>query len=663
MRKILFLLVSLMTIMFASATNESNPKEAFINRLYSTVLDRGADSAGLNYWLDEWNSGRIDPKGIAKSFMNSEEFLSKDLDNSAFIDVCYKAFMGRDADSAGKAYWAGEISNGMSRDEVIDSFVDSQEFTDIIGTSDENSSDPTADFVTRLYQTVLGREPDSGGLDYWTEQIKSTAMDHKSVAMSFMHSQELLSKNLDNSEFIDTLYKAFMGREADSGGKEYWMTKLSDNMDRDTVISSFIDSTEFQNIINSGSGDNNNDTTDFKFTKEMLEGKTFYNLNVKNHDNEIELEYFTLTYDKDGTVKYHSKAGDDDGSGRYTIENGNIIYDFGDFTFTQIPLKRGDGYYSYKEISDDETDSDTIFSALFTSEDTRDRYVSEQFKDAVMKVKVSGVVSGRVIFEDENGNEISIPENTYIKIESINSGNHNGMHCKVLSDGSFGNECYYKTNDVNSVSSVFNNPDDRYRILVYENGHTDDGVYLSCNDKIYKSLEEAISADEISNTIIITPEDNLDTLNCRDNQTQGEKKELNWSGTVIFKDANGNVQPVPSNAIVRITPNEEQTNGAWGGVEANIDKNGHWSVTEVYSNDTTDISHYTDDNNYQFIVTDASNSQNIYRFYKCSDGYLELNRVSTDDDYVSTATVSDFTTTLAVSTTEECIESEYSNNQ
>ena len=138
-------------------------------------------------------------------------------------------------------------------------------------------------------------------------------------------------------------------------------------------------------------------------------------------------------------------------------------------------------------------------------------------------------------------------------------------------------------------------------------------------------------------------------------------KVLNWSGTIIFKDGNGNVQPVPSNAIVRITPNEEQIDHSWGGVEAKIDANGHWSVNEVYNNGTTDISHYTDDNKYQFIVTDGSNSHDIYRFYKCTDGYLERNRVSSDEDYVSTATVSDFTTTLTVSTTGECIEKQESN--
>ena len=254
MRKILFILISAITIISASISN--SPKEAFVERLYNTVLDRSADSQGLNYWLDKWNNGSVNAKSIAKSFMHSEEFLSKDLDDIDFLYVCYRAFMDREPDDDGLNYWLDRLYNGTSRDEVIDSFVDSPEFQNIIGSSDgsaSNSGDATTQFVKRLYQTILDREANSSGLNNWVNQIKSGAMDYKSVAMSFMHSEEFVSKDLDNIDFVDTLYRAFMGREADSEGEYYWVDKLYNGMDRDTVIASFIDSQEFQNIINNSS--------------------------------------------------------------------------------------------------------------------------------------------------------------------------------------------------------------------------------------------------------------------------------------------------------------------------------------------------------------------------------------------------------------------------
>jgi len=36
--------------------------------------------------------------------------------------------MGRDADDAGKTYWLNQLQSGVSRDEMIDQFLKSDEF-------------------------------------------------------------------------------------------------------------------------------------------------------------------------------------------------------------------------------------------------------------------------------------------------------------------------------------------------------------------------------------------------------------------------------------------------------------------------------------------------------------------------------------------------------
>ena len=43
----------------------------------------------------------------------------------------YKTFMGRDPDTDGMNYWLGEMSKGMTKQQVFDSFVQSKEFTQI----------------------------------------------------------------------------------------------------------------------------------------------------------------------------------------------------------------------------------------------------------------------------------------------------------------------------------------------------------------------------------------------------------------------------------------------------------------------------------------------------------------------------------------------------
>ena len=43
----------------------------------------------------------------------------------------YKTFMGRDPDDEGLNYWLTNMNNGMTKDQVFNSFVQSQEFTEI----------------------------------------------------------------------------------------------------------------------------------------------------------------------------------------------------------------------------------------------------------------------------------------------------------------------------------------------------------------------------------------------------------------------------------------------------------------------------------------------------------------------------------------------------
>lgn len=46
----------------------------------------------------------------------------------------------------------------------------SSEFASVFGANANN-----ADFVTKLYNNVLGRQPDYGGAHYWTQQLDSGA--------------------------------------------------------------------------------------------------------------------------------------------------------------------------------------------------------------------------------------------------------------------------------------------------------------------------------------------------------------------------------------------------------------------------------------------------------------------------------------------------------
>ena len=113
--------------------------------------------------------------------------------------------------------------------------------------TDQNTpTQSVQNFIQRLYQNILGRTADQGGLSYWQNQLKNkTAAD---VAMSFFHSQEFTNKQLDDSAFIQTVYQTILGREADNGGLRYWQSQIKGGKSKDAILEGFLHSTEFSNL-------------------------------------------------------------------------------------------------------------------------------------------------------------------------------------------------------------------------------------------------------------------------------------------------------------------------------------------------------------------------------------------------------------------------------
>ena len=74
-------------------------------------------------------------------------------------------------------------------------------------------------------------------------------MTPKSVAQSFIASEEFKNKNLDNEEYVKTLYRMFLGREAEEEGLRYWVDKLQGGTSREELVGGFSDSKEFSGIM------------------------------------------------------------------------------------------------------------------------------------------------------------------------------------------------------------------------------------------------------------------------------------------------------------------------------------------------------------------------------------------------------------------------------
>ena len=104
-------------------------------------------------------------------------------------------------------------------------------------------------FVARIYTKALGRQPETAGLAYWTNQIQTKKMTPVQVAEAFFFAPEFTNKKLSNTEFVKVLYRTFMGREADKEGLDYWVGRLNKGEARKVILECFAGCQEFRNIV------------------------------------------------------------------------------------------------------------------------------------------------------------------------------------------------------------------------------------------------------------------------------------------------------------------------------------------------------------------------------------------------------------------------------
>lgn len=242
--------------------NGRNEVKAFVNRLYSLALNREADEAGLNDWVDQLMSKRKTGNDVAAGFFFSQELEMRNVSDGEFVELLYKVMMNRDSDPSGKAYWLNMLNNGVSRRGIFNGFAGSKEFENICNSYGIDRGTTTATegrdknygvtlFVARLYTQALGRNYDIAGLNDWCDRIADGTWSEKEVATTgFFESPEFLAKNLNNEEYIKVLYRTFLGREYDEQGLADWVGQLnSGRKTRTEVIAGFADSVEFAQII------------------------------------------------------------------------------------------------------------------------------------------------------------------------------------------------------------------------------------------------------------------------------------------------------------------------------------------------------------------------------------------------------------------------------
>lgn len=222
-----------------------------VARLYRAGFGRDVDQGGLDHWTGAIEGG-ASPSGVARSFLDSPEgqsFYGAASSDAEFVDRLYRDALGREGDAGGRTFWTERLGEGASRADVLAAVADGAENEAATAAANPGGLwdlDEGVAQVARLYDAVLGRLPDAGGLAFWAEALDGGRIDLRDMAGQFLASAEYRTVYgpLSDADFVWVVYRNALDRPGDAGGVGHWMAGLDAGLSRAAMVVSFSESPE-----------------------------------------------------------------------------------------------------------------------------------------------------------------------------------------------------------------------------------------------------------------------------------------------------------------------------------------------------------------------------------------------------------------------------------
>ncbi|MFH0729804.1 MAG: DUF4214 domain-containing protein [Pseudomonadota bacterium] len=222
----------------ADNTSGIDSNQGFVEQQYRDFLARQGDAAGISYWVKQMDTGAITRAEVVKNFYDSSEFQG----GIAPLARLYFAYFNRIPDYPGLQYWINTYTTGTAFGVISNSFSSSEEF---IGTYGSLTDDQ---FVILVYHNVLGRSPDAAGKDYWLSQL-SDGMTRGDMMIGFSESDEYKSISYNKVQVV-MIYCSMLRRAPDRSGFDYWVTASASGSCVLDLIYGFLNSDEYVNRFN-----------------------------------------------------------------------------------------------------------------------------------------------------------------------------------------------------------------------------------------------------------------------------------------------------------------------------------------------------------------------------------------------------------------------------
>jgi hypothetical protein len=158
----------------------------------------------------------------------------------AFLQKLFQDVLGREIDAGELSGFSAAMAGGESRAEVLGDLLGSAEYS-------RRQIDP----AIRLYFAALARLPDYAGLRDCSNALHDGVFTLAGAADQLAGSAEFLQHYgaLDNTQYVQQLFRNVLGREADAASLAGWVGQLDAGGSRGAVVAGLSESDEFKGDI------------------------------------------------------------------------------------------------------------------------------------------------------------------------------------------------------------------------------------------------------------------------------------------------------------------------------------------------------------------------------------------------------------------------------
>ncbi|MBX3021789.1 MAG: DUF4214 domain-containing protein [Bdellovibrionales bacterium] len=212
--------------------------EQRINALYVAVLGREADSGGLHYSVIALHR-HLTISELRGQMARSEEAKAR-------INELYQK-------QARRLPTASELQQSQ---DLLASTWSLQNLKDYLAENPPPTKDvQITAFLTHLYLSALNRQPDQGGLAFWIEQYNAGRETCISLTRAVMTSPENVLRvqainggRAAQTTYVTRLYETSFWRAPDTGGLNFWVDELSRGFSVSDLDQTFLGSEEFKSV-------------------------------------------------------------------------------------------------------------------------------------------------------------------------------------------------------------------------------------------------------------------------------------------------------------------------------------------------------------------------------------------------------------------------------